>query len=164
MYTHIPAVFCLYCFVSKFLSHCSKYCYFNYFWRVWSPPAAGSELLVLTWMSWGVRRVVRYSLVPSQILTITFPSHPCLPGVVGNICGFRGFSLEVQKEISFSNLRKGGLTSDQIPDVGAEGERRERWQEPQSPKNGPELTEELLTLARPTSWLRPLWAHALPVA
>lgn len=106
MYTHIPAVFSLYCFLSKFLSHCSKYCYFSYFSRVWSPPAAGSELLVLMWMSWGVQRVVRYWLVPSQILTITFPSRPCLPEHVGNICGFREFLLEMQKEISFPNLMK----------------------------------------------------------
>lgn len=47
-YTHIPVMFSLYCFVSKFLSSFSKYCDFNYFRHVWSSPAAGSELLVLT--------------------------------------------------------------------------------------------------------------------
>lgn len=46
-HTH-PEMLSLYCSVSKFLSRFSKYCYFNYFGHVWSSPAAGSELLVLT--------------------------------------------------------------------------------------------------------------------
>lgn len=105
-YTHIPVMFSLYCFVSKFLSSFSKYCDFNYFRHVWSSPAAGSELLVLTYISQDVQRVVRYLFVLPQFLTITFPSHPYHPRDVGNICGFWGFLLEAPKESFFPKPNK----------------------------------------------------------
>lgn len=95
----------LYCPVSNFLSTFSKYYYFNYFRNVWSTPAVGSELLILTDLTGCAGRQV-YLFTRPQILMITFPSHPHLPRFVGNICGFCGFFLEAQKEISFPNLIK----------------------------------------------------------
>lgn len=51
MHTHILAMLSLCCSVSKFLPRFSKYCYFNYFRHVWSFPAVGFELPVLTQIS-----------------------------------------------------------------------------------------------------------------
>lgn len=65
----------------------------------------GSKLLILTDLT-GCEGCQVYLFVRPQILTITFPPRPHLLRFVGNICGFYGFSLEAQKEISFPNLIK----------------------------------------------------------